>query len=383
MKVLHVVAYFPPERMGGVGEVVAHLHRALLGAGHESQVWTSGRSDSDARVRRLAAGPLGFVLALARLAAAARGFDVLHCHHADAILLLLVLRMRAPRPRVLVTFHVGHREMGSAWRPYAIDGRRVGTGLAGWRYRQVTSRLHRAADAIALRLADRVSFISRSTARDVLGAARAGRARVVYNAVPAPCASAAAPAPEPMELLYVGTGGPRKRVRALPGILRRVRERLPGARLRIVGLERDAEPGLAQHFESLGLGDAVRFEGRLPSQALPRFYRAADVLVVPSIYEGLPMVILEAMACGVPCVATRVSGHPEAIEDGVNGLLVEPDAPAQLADACLRLLADPALRARFAEAARQRAADRFGIERQRDAYLAIYRELVQPGPGSG
>lgn len=376
MRVLHVVAYFPPERMGGVGEVVAHLHRSLLAAGHSSVVWTSGSGAGDPRVQRIAAGPLGFVLGLALRAQALRDFDVLHCHHGDALLLLLAQRLRPVRIPVLATYHVGHRGMALAWRPYALCGRRYGTGLSGFAYRQLTARMHRISDALLLRLADQASFISLSTARDVLGSGSARAAKVVYNAVPIPARDAPDAGAEPFELLYVGTGGARKRVHALPEILLRVRATRPAARLRIAGLARDDEPALTRHFEALGLGAAVCFEGRLPSAQLARLYRAAGVLVVPSIYEGLPMVVLEAMACGLPCVATRVSGHPEAIEEGVSGLLVAPDDPPALANACLRVLGDPELRARLASAGRARVAERFGLERQRDAYLALYHELA-------
>ena len=130
-----MVAYFPPERMGGVGEVVAHLHAALLAAGHDSRVLTRGRARGDPRVERIAASPLGFVLRLAGCAARAREADVVHSHHGDAVLLLLALRLRRVRTPVLVTFHVGHRGMGEAERPYALCGRRFGTGASGWLYR--------------------------------------------------------------------------------------------------------------------------------------------------------------------------------------------------------------------------------------------------------
>lgn len=381
MRVLHVVAYFPPDRMGGVGEVVAHLHRSLLAAGHHSVVWTSGRGAQDPRVQRIHTGALGFVLGLPLRLRALGEFDVLHCHHGDALLLLLAQRLRSFRIPVLVTYHVGHREMALAWRPYSLCGRRFGTGLSGFAYRHVTARWHRIADALMRSLADRVCFISASTARDLLGSGPARGARVVYNAVPLPARERPEACPVPVDLLYVGTGGARKRVHALPEILRRVRATRPAARLRIVGLARDDAPELTRHFEELGLGAAVSFEGRLASEELPPFYRAAGVLVVPSIYEGLPMVVLEAMACGLPCVATRVSGHPEAIEEDVSGLLVAPDDPPALAAACLRLLGDPELRARFAAAARARVSARFGLERQRDAYLALYQELMSQRAG--
>jgi glycosyltransferase involved in cell wall biosynthesis len=267
--------------------------------------------------------------------------------------------------------------MARAWRNYEISGRRIRTGWSGFVYRNATARLHRATDACMRRLADGTSFISLSAARDQLGSRAAREACVVYNAVPEPPEPRPERRIEPVDLLYVGSVGPRKRVRALPELLSRVRARRAEAALRIIGLTRDDEPELFGDFESLGLGEAVRFEGRLAARDLADYYRAARVLVVPSIYEGLPMVVLEAMACGTPCVATRVSGHPEAIDHGVNGRLVAPDDPEAMAAACVEILCDSALRERYAREGRKRTVERFGIERQRDAYLELYRDLAQ------
>ena len=376
MKVLHVVAYFPPERMGGVGEVVAHLHRGLLAEGHESRVLTTGRGGDDPRVERIAAHPLVFAARLAGCADRAADADVVHCHHGDALGLLLALRLRRVRTPVLVTYHVGHRGMGRAFRPYALDGLRVGTGWRGFAYRALLSRLHRLTDRLCLGLADAASFVSESAARDVLGAGAAG-ANVIHIAVPPPvCAPApGAQTPDPTELLYVGADGHRKRVLALPLVLEAVRRSHPDARLRLVGIDLERSPALRALFRERCPPEAVVCEGALPSHQVERFYPASRLLLLPSAYEGLPMVILEAMRAGLPCVATRVSGHPEAIEDGRTGRLVAPDAPAEMALACAELLADESRRARMAAAARARVAERFGLERQRERYLALYREL--------
>ena len=120
--------------------------------------------------------------------------------------------------------------------------------------------------------------------------------------------------------------------------------------------------------------------GRVASIELAPFYRAAKVVVVPSAYEGLPYVILEAMRFGAPVVATRVSGNPEAIEDGVTGFLVPPDDPEALAARCVQILRDPALARRLAAAARERLAQRFDRDRQVDEYLEYYRALAREAP---
>jgi glycosyltransferase involved in cell wall biosynthesis len=103
---------------------------------------------------------------------------------------------------------------------------------------------------------------------------------------------------------------------------------------------------------------------------------ALDVFVLPSLSEGLPMAVLEAMALGRPVVATRVGGVPEAVEDGVTGLLVPPSDPAAMAAAILKLLRDPELAAQMGTAGRERVEREFTLERMSAGYLALYEELA-------
>ena len=106
-----------------------------------------------------------------------------------------------------------------------------------------------------------------------------------------------------------------------------------------------------------------------------RHLAASDLFVLPSAWEGLPIGVLEALACGVPVVATRVGGTPEAVTPDV-GTLVAPGDAAALAEAIVALLSDPARRAAMASAARARHAERFGLDRMLDATAAVYDELV-------
>jgi glycosyltransferase involved in cell wall biosynthesis len=115
----------------------------------------------------------------------------------------------------------------------------------------------------------------------------------------------------------------------------------------------------------------------LSSEQVVDRLRASDALLLPSLDEGLPTVILEAMACGIPVVATDCGGVSEAITDGVEGLLVPPRDSAALAQALERLWRDPQLGARMGEAGRRTATSRFTLERQLDEFLAMYREVAR------
>ncbi len=110
----------------------------------------------------------------------------------------------------------------------------------------------------------------------------------------------------------------------------------------------------------LGLEGAVRCVSGISDAELARLYGEAEVAVVPSLYEGFSLPAVEAMACGVPVVATTGGALPEVVgRDGETGLLVRPDDPGALAAAVGRLLDDPALRARLGDAGRQRVLHRF------------------------
>ena len=90
----------------------------------------------------------------------------------------------------------------------------------------------------------------------------------------------------------------------------------------------------------------------------------------------MPNALLEALACGLPCVATRVSGSEDVISDGVNGLLVREEDPADLAEKLLRLIDDPKLRARMAEASRQRFAEQYTHVQYGRRMIAVFEALA-------
>ena len=104
-------------------------------------------------------------------------------------------------------------------------------------------------------------------------------------------------------------------------------------------------------------------------------FTAADVFVQPSLSEGLPLAVLEAMASGLPIVATRVGGIPEAVVDGETGFLVAPGEPAALATALARVLEADDQGASLGIAARERAAAHFSVDSMADHYRRLYHEL--------
>lgn len=149
----------------------------------------------------------------------------------------------------------------------------------------------------------------------------------------------------------------------------RLTDRLPELHLVIAG-QGTLRGELEARAQALGLGSRVTFAGvRLD---LPDVLRAADLFVLSSTWEGLPMVILEALAAGCPIVSTAVGGVPSAVVDGETGLLVPPSDPAALAAGIERFVRDPALRRRVAAAGKAVFAARFSAAAMARRYEALY-----------
>ncbi len=131
----------------------------------------------------------------------------------------------------------------------------------------------------------------------------------------------------------------------------------------------------------LGLEDRVELPGRLQPEELLPLFRSADLLAMPACIrncdqDGIPTVLIEALAMEIPVVATRVSGIPELVRDGDTGLLVDPDDPAALAAALARLLADHGLSRRLAIAGRELVVAEFDSQRSAARLLKLFGQAI-------
>jgi glycosyltransferase involved in cell wall biosynthesis len=175
--------------------------------------------------------------------------------------------------------------------------------------------------------------------------------------------------------LVIGTVGnftAKKDQRALLDATELLVHRYPGIRLVIVG-SGPLEDSLRGHADRLGLGGTVVWTGSRDD--VPDLLPALDVFVLSSRHEGLSIALIEALAAGVPCVATDVGGIPEVVEDEVQGILVPPGQPRALAAAIDRLLADPALRQRLGEQAILRAG-RFQLSTAVNRLQEVYESVL-------
>ncbi|MBB5937906.1 GT4 family glycosyltransferase PelF [Streptomyces zagrosensis] len=201
------------------------------------------------------------------------------------------------------------------------------------------------------------------------------RIRTVYNGVDPAAFPPAGPEPEAPTLSWAGRVDPIKDLRTLIRAFALVRAELPTAKLRLFGgTPRGAEAyreGCEELAKELGVGADVTFEGRVDD--IKDAYAAGNVVMLSSVSEGFPFTLIEAMSCGRATVSTDVGGVREAVGDA--GLVVPPRDPERMAQAALRLLKEPQLRARMGEGARLRVIEQFTLRQTIDTFRDIYHCL--------
>jgi N-acetyl-alpha-D-glucosaminyl L-malate synthase BshA len=358
---------------GGSGIVATELGLELANRGHEVHFITYANPIRlDPNIPRIhyhevevSSYPLfqypPYCLALAsRMADVADtyGLDLLHVHYAipHSIAALLAKQMLAPRRRLpfITTLH-------------GTDITLVGADPS---YFAITK--------FSIEQSDGITAISNDLRNDTVKTFGVrNEIRVIHNFVncetysPAPDERSADPL-----LIHLSNFRPVKRVLDCVRILAEVRKTV-NARLLMVG--DGPERGPAEHLAAqLGVRESVEFVGK--QNHVERLIRKAHVLLMPSEMESFGLAALEAMACGVVPVATRVGGVPELITDGVDGCLEQAGDIKGLAARTAELLADPAVHARMALAARKAAVDRFSTETLIPEYERYYEQVLS---GSG
>ena len=222
------------------------------------------------------------------------------------------------------------------------------------------------------RLIDRYVAVSRAVAAQLTDEYHVPERKVcvVPNATPVPAAlSRRAPEGRPFTVLTVGRLHPQKGLDDLLRAAARVRDAV--FLIAGDGPERARLEALARE---LGVADRVRFLGFRAD--VPDLLDACDLFVLPSLYEGLPLGVLEAMARGAPVVGTAVPGIEEALEGGA-GMLVPPHDPEALAAAIASLAADPGRARGLAAKGRERVVQHFSLERMVDGVVQVYADAIE------
>lgn len=281
--------------------------------------------------------------------------DVVHTHTADALAEAALCKLLSPRIKLIHTFHFGnypHRRNPELW-------------------------MERLFSRVANRLLA-VGEVQRQQLRRVFGFGDRAVGRVwngVNFSAPKPANLAEAGAKRPLLVGTIATLIEQKGLFDLLAVAKRVSEKRNDIRFVIVG-EGALRPRLEAMRKEMGLDDVVTLAGWVKDAArvtLPTF----DIFFQPSLWEAMSIALLEAMAAARPIVTTRVGENPHVIEDGVDGLIVEPKDIDGMAAALRRLADDPELRARMGSAAARKAERQFTVEHMTRAYEEIYASTAR------
>jgi len=162
-------------------------------------------------------------------------------------------------------------------------------------------------------------------------------------------------------------------VKAVPLVVNKI----SNVKFLIVG-EGPQKESLMKLAEDLGISEHVMFHAPIDYPKMPAYIKASYCVVLPSLMEGLPVTALEAMACGVPVVATRVGGTPEVVKDGENGFLLKPGRPELIAEKVIQLLKDEKMRKRMGEAGRK-FVEKFDWDIIANRTLEVYQKAIEKG----
>jgi glycosyltransferase involved in cell wall biosynthesis len=180
-------------------------------------------------------------------------------------------------------------------------------------------------------------------------------------------------------VLCVARLAPQKGLEVLLSAVKQLADRGTDISLVLVG-EGPMRARLGHRAERLGITDRVVMKGAVGQDEMASYYAGADVFCLPSFAEGVPVVLMEAMASGRPVVTTRIAGVPELVDDGVSGLLVAPGNAGQLAAALERLATSPEEREEMGRAGRQKVVEEFDSETCAAQLGTLFDEM---GRGTG
>lgn len=307
--------------------------------------------------------------ALRLLPAVAERADLVHVHLGED-LAVLPLAFAAARRRKLPVVMTVHCSLRHTLR--AVDLRTALLALVGGR---IEGRAEHRADAVialSSRLADKLTAEGVPPAR--LHVIPSGVNPALFRGpFERPWPEVGAP-----RVVFVGRLVRQKGVHVLLEALPHLRSK--NATVLFVG-EGPERARLEERTRVLGVGDRARITGFVPHDLVPAVLAHADLLVLPSVYEELGSILVEAMQAGLPVVASRTGGIPEAVTHGDNGLLVAPEDPIALAAAIDRVLSDEALARRLARNARARA-HRYDWDHLAGQVVDVYRDVIHRRPSA-
>lgn len=368
MRIAILVSLFPPNDVGGTEVATLHIARHLARRGHEVHVvttWAKGlpvESNEEGFcihrgkiISRPFIGLTSYLLHTLRVIKKVNP-DLIHTQSITLALYAFIIK------RILRKPYVAWAQGADIYKPSILNR---------WLYQFTLA----SANAVIAQTSDEKRVIQKSVDRDLVVIPNGIDLYRFTNLSREEVRSQLQIKEREKIVIFVGRLVLVKGVKYLIHAMETVSHRCLEARLIVVG-EGKEKNSLEKLTNKLGLGDVVTFIGGVSNENVLEYMAAADILALPSLSEGFPVVILEALASGLPVVTTDILGLPEIICDGENGLLVAPKNIPQIAEKVLLLLQDNELRRKISQNNRQKVKNYTwdkAIDRLEQVYLSTNR----------
>ncbi len=363
MKITILVVGFPPRWTGGTEIATYNIAKYLMKRGHEAHIITTlddgllkKSTEEGFFIHRIESSEIPMLFSIRALFEEKRiGSDIIHAQGLymgfPAFLIKKILK-----------------------RPYVIWSRGSDVYFS-WKYKSLTSKpILKNADAVITLTEDMKKEMQKIYDREIFVLPN-GIDSWKFNSLSKENSRKELKIQENEKIiLFVGGLRHVKGARYLIEAMKTIIDREKNARLLIVG-DGDEKEFLKDLVKRLNLQEHVNFAGKIPNENIPEYMVASDIFVLPSLSEGFPVTVLEAMASGLPIVTTDVRGLSEIVKEGENGFLVKPENPGEIAEKVLLILEDTELRERISLSNKEKSKKyswESVVARLEDVYHSIY-----------
>lgn len=395
MNICFIVDYYPPDRLGGVGESAKYLKDALENAGHEVFVLTTGKKSEDSEIERnvirlskqLSLFPFALFFTITSLIKRLK-IELIHVHHSIGITALFWKHILGKKfPAVVTTYKCSRPHIAESIKPIIMNNKIIFKPRFYEFKTKISFTLLKIADKYLAKVSDYLTSNSEDTKSKNIQTLKIkeDKIRTVHNGVDLkkfdhsldgnPIREKYKIPQDGTLLLYVGGFSVRKRVPLLFHILKEITTKRNNVFLLVAGSAKGYIEDFKKIVKELGIEDNVVFSGFVKNTELPSYYSAADIMIVPSEYEPFGIINIEAMAMAKPVIATTAGGMGDIIIDGETGYLVEKDDIAGLINRINHLI-NSSNREKMGLNGYRRVCDKFTWEIIVKKYLNVYEDAL-------
>jgi glycosyltransferase involved in cell wall biosynthesis len=395
IKVAILTDYIPPYKMGGLGVLALNLHEYYRNNIEDikSTLITTGNLKSERNGVISLAEKINsayFLNSLRKLPTLLNNFDVIHVHQCANSLLLARCIARRGAPKIIATFHSSKIAEANRIKKIEIGEYIFRPSIDEYLNRYFFKKIHIISDLALIKKAELITSVSQKTREEISHDYNVEKdnINIVYNGVDTNHFSPLSKVSNIKEKfnlsnkLLILSIVPSKIAKGFFGLLycfKNIVDFVPNAKLVIIGsIKKDKKyaASINDFICENKLEDYILFADKVLPQRMPNFYSAADLVVIPSLYENLPLVLLEAMSMSKVVICTDVGGVNEVVKTNENGIIVKANDQKALEEKIIFLLKNCNIRQKIGKNARKTIINNFTLKNCAEKYAEIYRQLT-------